>query len=452
VKVDELQEKPAGVPVEKPAKQDGGIRARWAWVKATVWTERMLTALENGVKGNVWYALYDKIRDLRNLTDAWESVRRNRGAGGVDNETTQKFEKQADEKLAKLQEELKGKTYRPQAVQRVFIPKPGSDQKRPLGIPTVRDRIVQGALRNVVEPIFERDFSAHSYGFRPGRGCKDALREINGLLMDGYTHIVDADIKGYFDNIPHGRLMERIEMKIADGAVLGLIRSYLKQGVLEEMKYWEPEKGTPQGAVISPLLANIYLDPLDHEMEQRGYRMVRYADDFVVLCRNEEEARTALSSVEKWMTKNELNLHPDKTKLVDVGRIGEGFDFLGYHFGRGRNSGKIRRWPAKKSWQKMTMTIREKTRRANGKSLPDIIKEVNLTLRGWFEYFKHSNRFTHKKVDGWVRMRLRSILRKRSGRRGRGRGSDHQRWPNDFFAKHGLFSLIAAYEMACQSV
>jgi RNA-directed DNA polymerase len=367
----------------------------------------------------------------------------NRGAAGVDHVTVDQFSNDLDSNLDRLHDGMRRGTYVPQAVRRHWIPKPGSTEKRPLGIPTVRDRVVQTALRNVLEPIFERDFATHSYGFRPGRGCKDALRRVDQLVKDGYVHVVDADLKSYFDTIPQDRLMDLIRRKVADSRVLGLIESFLKQGVLDGMSQWTPEEGTPQGAVISPLLANIYLDPLDHHMAERGYAMVRYADDFVIMCRSAEEAERALGEVQAWVAQAGLRLHPSKTRIVQVDR--EGFDFLGYHFRHRQH------WPRHKSLGKLRDAIRSKTRRTDGRSLLSIIEDVNRTLRGWFGYFKHSLKTTFPTVDGWVRMRLRSILRRRAGRHGRGRGADHQRWPNAYFAEQGLYCLTHAHALTCQS-
>lgn len=335
-------------------------------------------------------------------------------------------------------------TYRPQAIKRVWIPKPGTTEKRPLGIPTVRDRVVQAALRNVLEPIFEKGFAAHSYGFRPGRGCKDALRRVAALLHQGYLFVVDADLKSYFDTIPHDLLMARPREKLTDSTVLTLVESFLRQRVMDEMEGWSPETGTPQGAVLSPLLSNIYLDPLDHLMASYHVQMVRYADDFVILCRSEGEALRALALVQTWTIQAGLTLHPTKTRIVDATAPG-GFDFPGYHFERGT------RRPRSKSLQKLKDTIRRKTKRTRGQSLSAIISEVNRTLIGWFEYFKHSHRSTFGPLDGWIRMRLRSILRRRRGKSGRGHGLDHFRWPNAFFANHGLFFLTTAHALACQS-
>lgn len=434
----EPEEKPEAVP---EAKQAGDIRARWEWVEPEVWTERMLTALEKGVKGGVWFSLIDKVYAPRTLRLAWARVRVNGGAAGVDHVTIAMYERKLDENLERLSQQLREGTYRPQPVRRTWIDKPGSREKRPLGIPTVRDRIVQSALRLVLEPIFERDFAAQSYGFRPRRGCKDALRRVQHLLEEGGTWVVDADLRRYFDTIPHDALREEVGRKVGDGRVLALLEAFLEQAVMEGLSEWTPEEGTPQGAVISPLLANIYLHPLDRLMAEAGVEMVRYADDFVLLCASQEDAQRALKRVEEWTPKAGLTLHPEKTRVVDATQPG-GFDFLGYHFERSL------KWPRKKSLQKLKDQLRGKTRRNNGQSLAVIIADVNVTLRGWFGYFQHSHRTTFPRIDQWLRMRLRSILRKRGGRRGRGRGSDHQRWPNAYFAAHGLFSLQTAHAAA----
>jgi len=432
----EREERPAAVSEE--TTQAGEIRARWAWVEPSVWTERMLTALEAGVKGGKWFSLMDKVYARGNLQAAFAEVKANGGAAGVDHQTVEVFERHLEQNLEKLARSLKDGSYRPQAIRRVWIPKPGSTEKRPLGIPTVRDRVVQAALRHVLEPILERDFAEQSYGFRPNRGCKDALRRVDQLLKAGDTWVVDADLKSYFDTIPHDQLLERVREKISDGRVLELLKAYLTQKVMETAKSWTPEGGTPQGAVISPLLSNLYLNPLDQQMAGQGMQMVRYADDFVILCRSQEEAIVALERVRQWAEQAGLELHPVKTRIVDATQRG-GFDFLGYHFERGM------KWPRQKSLRKFKDAIRAKTRRTSGHSLRVIITNVNRSLRGWFEYFKHSHRNTFRPLDAWVRMRLRSILRHRRGRKGRGRGSDHQRWPNAFFVKHGLNPLSNLY-------
>ena len=443
--MDTPREPPSAVPVT--AIQGGDVRTRWAWTEPAVWTERMLTALEMGVKGGVWFSLIDKVFAERNLRVAATKVAANHGAPGIDHVTVETFLDDLDTNVAKLTAAGRGGSYEPQAIRRVYIPKPGSHEPRPLGIPTVRDRVVQAAVRHVMEPIFEREFATHSYGFRPGRGCKDALRRVDDLLKQGYVYAVDADLKSYFDTIPHDRLMERLRERIADQRLLGLIESFLKAGILDGLHEWEPEAGAPQGAVLSPLLSNIYLNPLDHQLAAQGFQMVRYADDFVILCRSQAEAEQALALVRQWCEAEGLTLHPTKTQIVDV-RV-KGFDFLGYHFQTTRR-GRLTRWPRKKSRQKLQDAIRRKTKRTNGHSLACIIATVNRTLLGWFGYFKHSGRPTFVGVDGWVRMRLRSLLRKRAGRQGRGRGRDHQRWPNAFFAQQGYFSLETAFATACQ--
>lgn len=439
---DPTTEDPPAAVATRPT-QAGCLRALWAWTEPSVWTERMLAALENGVKGGVWFSLIDKVHSAKNLRSAFAEVKANRGTAGVDRQTIAMFEAHLDENLRHLEESLRDGSYRPQAIRRVYIPKPGKKELRPLGIPTVRDRVAQAAARHVLEPIFERDFAEHSYGFRPGRGCKDALRQVDGLLKAGQTWVVDADLKSYFDTIPHKRLMDRVQAKVADGRVLGLIEAYLKQEVMDTAATWTPEEGSPQGAVLSPLLSNIYLDGLDHHMARLGYPMVRYADDFVVLCRSEQEAREALEQVGQWTAQAGLTLHPDKTRIVDATQRG-GFDFLGYHFERGH------RWPGPKSIGKLREAIRGKTRRNNGHSLNQIITDVNKTLGGWFGYFKHSVKGTFRDVDGWVRRRLRSILRHRQRKRGCWWLCNNRRWPNAFFAAHGLFSLVIAHAAICR--
>jgi RNA-directed DNA polymerase len=429
------EDKPATVP--EMAKQAGDIRGRWSWVEPSVWTERMLTALETGVKGGKWFSLMDKVYSEANLRSAFERVKRNGGSAGVDHQSIKRFEKHLEVNLGELHEKLKGGEYHPQSVRRVWIPKPGRSERRPLGIPTVMDRVVQTAVRNVIEPIFEREFAERSYGFRPGRGCRDALSRVWRLLRSGHTYVVDADLKGYFDSIPHEALMKKVCEKVSDGRVIELLRAYLKQKVLDGAKEWTPEGGTPQGAVISPLLANIYLDPLDHMMVESGWEIVRYADDLVILCRSMEDAEEALERVRKWVKDAGLTLHPTKTRIVDATQKG-GFEFLGYHFERGYI------WPREKSIKKLRDAIRSKTPRNSGRSLQAIVADVNRTLVGWHGYFRASHGSTYRRVDGWVRMRLRSIMRQRHKGRGRGKGLDHIRWPNAYFAGQGLYSLVTA--------
>ena len=427
--------RPAKVVEATPPQQAGKAHDPWWWVEPSVWTERMLTRLAQSEPTTVWFRLWDKVLSERNLQAAFWAVWRNGGAPGVDGQTVEQFDAQAEPELARLREELRSRRYRRQAARRVWIPKPGTTEKRPLGIPAVRDRTVEAATRNVLEPIFERDFAEHSYGFRPGRGCREAVGRVEELLEQGRTWCVDADFKSYFDTIPHERLIELVGQRVVDGSVLALLEQFLKAGVLEELKGWQPtERGTPQGSVISPLLANLYLNPLDHEMERRGWEMVRYADDFVVLCRTREEAETVLAFLREWTGAAGLSLHPTKTRIVNAGN--EGFDFLGWHFCGDK------KWPRKKSLQKLQDKLRPLTRRSNGRSLPEIIRKANPILRGWYGYFRESNPTGLRVPDGWLRRRLRAMLRKRQKRPGYGLSkTDSKQWPNRWFAAQELFSL-----------
>jgi RNA-directed DNA polymerase len=428
-----------------------------------VWTKPMLAALARGLEGNKWFSLIDKVSKERTLQLAWEKVRRNAGGCGVDGITIGRFEQNSQSRLLAVREHLRKGTYQPKPVKRVWIEKPGSAEKRPLGIPTVTDRVVQAAVRMVIEPIFENRFATHSYGFRPGRGCKDALRRVEELLHAGRQHIVEVDIKGYFDTIPHDRLMALVREHIADSRVLGLIEGFLKQGVMEGTAHTKvgedmPEgnssdrsEGTPQGGVISPLLANIYLNPLDWLMAGQGFEMVRYADDMVVLCQTQEEAQAVLEKLREWMAGAGLTLHPDKTRVVDMNLADSHFDFLGYRFKRSCR-GKLMRLVRPKSLRKLRETIKPRTRRSNGKSMQAIVADLNRTLSSWFGYFKHVKASALEEIDGWIRMRLRSILRKRLCLKGRGRGKDHQRWPNRYFKKLGLYCLLDARETELASL
>jgi RNA-directed DNA polymerase len=434
-------QRPATVPFgATPAGQPPTVKE---WANRHVWTDRMLDALEAGVRGGKWHTLSDKVYNSMNLYSASLSVLGNEGAAGVDHQTTQQFQDRQLEELKWLEEQLRSGKYQPHAVKRVWIPKPGSTEQRPLGIPTVRDRVVQTALLNVLEPIFDVTFAEHSYGFRKGRGCHHALERIETLLNEGYMYVVDADLKSYFDTIPKDRLLGRVGERVSDQGVLGLVEKFLDQGVMDGLSEWTPE-GTPQGAVISPLLANVYLSPLDHLMAEAGFAMIRYADDFVIMCRSRAEAEQALAKVKRWAEENGLTLHPTKTKIVDA-RM-EGFDFLGYTF---RDQLRL---PRKKSLDKMKETIRAKTKRTNGDSLRWTVGTLNATLQGWFGFFRHCHWNVFTGLDGWLRGRLRSLLRKRMGRKGRGRGTDHQRWPNAYFADLGLYSLAAAHGRLCQSL
>jgi RNA-directed DNA polymerase len=379
------------------------------------------------------------------LEQAWLRVARNKGAAGVDGQTIAVFAHRADRYLRELQTALRDGSYRPQPVRRVEIPK-ADGKTRPLGIPCVKDRIVQTAVKMVIEPILEARFRDGSYGFRPGRSTRDALREVDRGLKEGYTWVVDADLEKYFDTIPHRGLMDRVADLISDGRVLELIESFLQQDIMAEAARWTPVAGSPQRAVISPLLSNLYLHPLDEAMEAAGHRMIRYADDFVILCRDEAEARTALDRVRAWVAENGLTPHPGKTHVADCRQAGQGFDFLGYRSENGR------RFVRRKSLEAFKDKVRAKTGRSRGDSLRRVIDDLNPMIRGWFGYFKHARPRLFVKLDGFIRRRLRAFLRTQTRNHGFGIcHADHRKWPNAFFANEGLFTLHAAYRQARHS-
>src|ERR1700674_3846969 len=434
-------------PVSETTRRDAsalGSCEQRKFAPAAIWTEAMLAALVMGVKGGKWHSLIDKVPRLEKLELGWAQVERNAGAAGVDGVSVKRFAQSKDRYLAELAQGLRDGSYRPEPVRRVYIPK-GKGQ-RPLGIPAVKDRVVQAALKLVIEPIFEHEFEPRSYGFRPGLGCKDALREVDRHVKAGYCWVVDADLQSYFDSIPHLPLLAKVAGRIADGRVLELIQYFLKQDIMEDMTRWTPTSGSPQGAVVSPLLANLYLHELDVEMREAGLVMVRYADDAVVLCRSREEAESALARMRAWVNANGLTLHPAKTHVGDCRVVGQGFEFLGYRFEAGQ------RWVRKKSLMSLRDKIRAKTKRSGGQSSACVVASLNPTLRGWFGYFQHAHRYTFSSVDGFVRRRLRAVLRRQTHRPGQGRClRDHQQWPNAFFAALGLFTMSEAHQSARQS-
>jgi RNA-directed DNA polymerase len=405
-----------------------------------IWTERMLTTLSNGVQGGKWYSLGDKALSVRALDGAFTKVKANGGVSGIDGWTVERFDAQREKNLLRVSSELMAGTYRPSPVKRVYIPKPGTNEKRPLGIPTVRDRVVQSAVKAGLEPIFEQKFRDGSYGFRPGRSCRQALRRVWLGLKEGRVFVVDADLRKFFDTIPHEVIMRGLEEEISDGKVLSLVRSYLGQGVMEggvSLPEEEESDGVPQGSPLSPLLANIALHELDALMEDSGYEIVRYADDFVILCRTRQQAEAALEAVRAWTEKAGLSLHPDKTRIVDYG-VGQGFEFLGHAF----TKGKV--FPRKKSVQNIRNKIREKTPRKSGASLSAVIARLNPVLKGWFGYFRDCPASSFTDIDSMARRRLRAMLDVRQGKHPAHRGGTSQRWPNAFFAERGLFSMVAA--------
>ena len=402
-----------------------------------VWTPAMVEAREKLRKaGRKWYLLYDKVHDTRNLESAWKQVEGNRGAPGVSGETIEEYGKTVVERLAWPGARLQEQTWHPRPIRQKEIPKAdGSGKKRQLGIPEVEDRIVQAALVAVLEPVFEGKFLGCSHGFRPGHSALNALAVVEKAISTDRPWLVDADIRNCFGSIPHAPLLNEVSKEISDGKVLRLIDGFVKADIVAELRTWTPEKGTPQGAVLSPLLANIYMHEFDRQMVEAGYEVVRYADDFVVLCRNEEECRAAKTKAETVLQGMGLEMHPEKSRVVDSRR--ERFQFLGYEFWPGG------REPRKPSLHKLRDGIRAKTPRSSGRSIRETILDLNRTLRGWYGYFRHSFWNVLQGVDGFVRRRLRSILRKFNKRRGtsKGNGADHSRYPNHLFAKMGLFSV-----------
>ena len=408
------------------------------WAQHAVWTDRMLsTLLEDKVRGGKWHSLIDKVYGKLNLFLAARKVTGKKKSAGVDGQTCEEFEEHLIVETRKLSEQLKGQTYRPAAVKRVHIPKPGSgNETRPLGIPTVRDRVVQQAILNVIEPILDHQFHERSFGFRHERSAHDALRLVEQKLQEGYVYVVDADLKGYFDTIPKDRLMNLIKEHISDSRMLSLIKVFLEQSILEELREWTPSAGVPQGAVLSPVLSNLYLNPLDHEMADHGFEMVRYADDFVVLCRSKFEAEVALILITEWVEQAGLTLHPTKTKIVDS--RSESFAFLGYSF----RGDKI--YPRRESLAKMKSRLKELTPRQRSGSLESIVQELNRVLIGWFGYFRHCRWTIFTDLDAKIRSRLRRLLLKRH-RKNPQRLPRQQRWSNAYFSKVGLWSLREAH-------
>ena len=429
-------------------------RARWArqlkweWVEAKIWTETMLKALENGVKGQKWFSLIDKVYRSTTLEAAWQKVRANKGAAGIDKMTIDMFEAQQVKYLKELEHELKIGKYQPKAVKRKYISK-GQGKMRPLGIPVVIDRIAQQAVKMALEPIFEKEFLDMSYGFRPKKGALMAIEEVNRLIKEGYIWVVDADLQSYFDTIPHEKLMTKVEKRISDGGIIKLLRMWLKQEIMHECKKWVPTQGSPQGAVISPLLSNIYLHELDVAVTTAGYRMIRYADDFVILTKSQKEAEEALSVVQIWVDEHDLILHPDKTHIGNCMVEGGGFEFLGYRFEAGTS------WVRRKSIQKFRDRIREVTGRNCGMSINAVILKLNPILRGWYNYFKGVTKYTLGTFDGFVRRRLRAIIERQNKRKSFGAGWCNQKIPNKFFADNGLVKMedlqrqYLAYQSRC---
>lgn len=406
-----------------------------------MWTEAMKAAIGKlRQAGRKWFSVYDKVIAPANLQAAWNRINRRiqgkkrRQGAGVDGITVAKFADQAPENLRQLGEQLSTGRYRASPVRRHYIPKQGSRKLRPLGLPTVRDRVVQEACRNVIEPIFEAEFIDRSHGFRPGRSVDSACMQVEQHLSKGKVWVVDLDIEKCYDSIPYEPLIDRVARRISDGKVLDLIRCFLKCGVMEEMNIRYETTGTPQGGIISPVLANIYLHDLDVILEKQGTAFVRYADDVVALCQSREEAEQVLELIRQTLSGLGLKLSPEKTRIV---HLDEGFDFLGWHY-QG-----TKRWPRQKSVDKVRHRLRGMTRRNRPGSLKCICAELAPVQRGWFNFYRNGNSLSaFDTIDKWLRRRLRSLLRRRHKRRGLSRGGDdHHRWPNSYFVQHGFLSL-----------
>lgn len=372
------------------------------------------------------HSLVDKVYMRKNLALAWEKVRKNRGAGGIDGQSIQEFEEEQEEQLDRLHEELKQSTYQPQPVREKLIPKAGQPGKyRKLGIPAVYDRVCQQALLNRLEPIFEPLFDDANFGYRAGRSSKDALRKVWRELESGCEWIVDADLKDFFGSVDQEKLMTLITQRIADGRVLGMIESMLKAGCMSEGKWHPTERGTPQGGVISPLLSNILLTPFDREMRRRGFQLTRYADDWVVTCRSLADAKAALAAAKQVLGKLGVELHSEKTRIV---HIRDGFEFLGYKIKRGSRplklaesriksgakTGSLYAYPRDKSVQHFKDQIRKLTRRRAPVTTQELITEINPIIRGWGLYYNKAHvRKLFNRLDRWIVRRIWSHRYKR---------------------------------------
>lgn len=379
-----------------------------------------------------WYSLYDKVLQEKRLREAFFAVKKNGGTGGIDRQTISSFQEHLATHIPELSRLLIAKTYRPLPVRRVYIPKTDG-KKRPLGIPAIRDRVVQQSVTSLLSPIFERTFHDASYGFRPHRSCHQAIAKIEQYLQEGYAWVVDADIQDFFGTIDHELLLDTVNTQIADGSVLALIRKFLEAGVMEEGRVTQQVSGTPQGGVISPLLSNIYLNAFDWEMAKKGYKLVRYADDWIVLAKTQEEAERALRDAGEILTRKKLTLHPTKTRIV---HHRDGFAFLGFWFKD--FDGTHRKGPRHRAVKAYRDKIRLRTRRQQPRNIQMLADYLNPLIRGWGNYFRIGDvKRCFATLDSWTRMRLRSFLKKKHALS----LSAHRRYPNQFFRDKGFVFL-----------
>lgn len=395
------------------------------------------------------HSLIDKVYEQKNLVSAWECVKANRGSGGIDGQDLAAFEAQLGEQLGRLQRELREDTYRPHPVRQVRIPKVGKPGEfRMLGIPTIYDRVCQQALLNRLEPIFEPLFDDANFGYRRGRSTKDALRKVWKEIEQGQEWIVDADLKDFFGSVDHEKLLTLVAQRVVDGRVLRLMRAMLTAGSVGEGRFFPTERGTPQGGVISPVLSNIFLTPFDREMRRKGYRLARYADDWVITCATKAEARSAVAAAHRVLTALGVQLHPQKTRIVHVQH---GFEFLGFKIKRGKQlrlpahrirsgarSGAMYAIPREKSVQRFKDQVRRLTKRKVPLTTAQLIEQLNPVLRGWGHYYKRAHiRRLFNQLDRWIVRRIWSHRFKRW------RCSGWRVLPTaTLYAEYGLVNLV----------
>jgi RNA-directed DNA polymerase len=418
------------MPSQKPGEETRPVRASKGWdpIVPLIRLPGQAEAVSPRRTKLKAHSLIDKVYDGKNLYRAWRKVRANKGAHGLDRVTIQMFESDLETHLREIQRKLMEHRFEPHPVRRVYIPKPADPKKRrPLGIPVVDDRVVQQAIVQVVEPLFDDEMSSRSYGFRKGRKAHDAIATLIQDVKEGFRVVVDADIASFYDSLDHEVVMSRVRARIADGRVLDLIEAFLKAGISENNVITVPTEGTPQGGVISPWLSNLVLDDLDKALESRGWRHVRYADDFVVLCRSREESEDALAYVKEVLGGLKLSLHETKTRISD---FQEGFEFLGFHLCNQRIGVRA------KSLERFKDRVRTVTRRQQGRNVEAVLEELNPVIRGWVNYVGVAEvTILCRSLDSWIRMRIRAFKTKRRNT------NDNWRIPSRRLRKWGLLSL-----------